>query len=459
MNLLGALRARASAERMGLDDYAGLVSGYYGGAWWGGIEQTLVLSGDDAVERSGATFAGLVHSAYSSNGVVFACMLARQLALSGVRFTWQQLNQGRPSKMFGTPELDVLERPWPGGTTQDLLTRVVNDADLAGSSYWTTVTPMARLGGDGGRQMLRLRPDWVQVVLKARYVRGAQVGWERIGYTYTEGGPNPGADDFAVFAPAEVAQFTPVVDPLASWRGMSWLTPLIREVEADRLMTRHKAAFFKNGATPNLIIRHPPGVSPTQAKELSKVLDAEHGGIENAYKRLHIGNGADVTVVGSDLQRTTFREVQGLGETRIAAAARVSPVIVGLSEGLQGSALNSGNYGAARRQFADGTCHPLWQNMSGSFEVLLRRPAGSGVRLWYDTREVPFLREDEGDRASIQAQEAQTIRTLIDAGYTADSVQAAVEASDWGLLVHSGLFSVQLQPAGVMTPTPGGQQA
>ena len=76
MNLLGALRARASAERMGLDGYAGLVSGYYGGVWWGGIEQTLVLSGDDAVERSGATFAGLVHSAYSSNGVVFACMLA-----------------------------------------------------------------------------------------------------------------------------------------------------------------------------------------------------------------------------------------------------------------------------------------------------------------------------------------------------------------------------------------------
>jgi phage portal protein BeeE len=51
---------------------------------------------------------------------------------------------------------------------------------------------------------------------------------------------------------------------------------------------------------------------------------------------------------------------QGAGETRIAAAAGVPPVIVGLSEGLQAATYS--NYSQARRRFADGTMRPLWRN-------------------------------------------------------------------------------------------------
>ena len=444
-------------ERMTFDEYVGLLNAFsFGGnGYSGGVQQTLV-GGDEAVERSGETFAGLVHSAYAANGVVFACMLARQMAFSSVRFQWQTLNNGRPSKMFGTKSLEVLERPWVGGTTQDLLTRVINDADLAGSSYSYLSTPLARLGGDGGQEIVRLRPDWVQVALVPRMVRGSQVGWRRVGYIYAEGGFGYAGDrDTVAFTTSEVAQFTPVLDPLASWRGMSWLTPVIREIQADHQMTRHKAKFFENGATPNMVVKYPVGVPRDEILKLAKLLEVEHGGVENAYRTMHFGGGADVTVVGANMEQVTFKELSGVGETRIAAAARVSPVIVGLSEGLQGSALNAGNYGQARRQFADGTCHPMWQGVSGSFEPLLGpRPGPSGTRLWYDTREVPFLREDEKDAASIQQMEANTIRTLLDAGYTADSVREAVEASDWGLLKHSGMFSVQLQTPGAASAPP-----
>jgi hypothetical protein len=82
--------------------------------------------------------------------------------------------------------------------------------------------------------------------------------------------------------------------------------------------------------------------------------------------------------------------------------------------------------------------------------------------LWYDARDVPFLREDEKDAAEIQGVESRTIRTLVDAGYTPASVMAAVRASDWSLLVHTGLFSVQLQKPGstdtpaLPAPTEGG---
>jgi hypothetical protein len=138
-------------------------------------------------------------------------------------------------------------------------------------------------------------------------------------------------------------------------------------------------------------------------------------------------------------------------------------VLVGLSEGLQGSSLNSGNYQQARRRMADITAHPLWQNAAGSLAILvgtappprsakvdLGTKDTGAVRLWYDARDVPFLREDEKDAAEIRGSDAATMRQLLDAGFEPKSVVAALLAEDFGLLKHTGLFSVQLQPPGTV---------
>jgi hypothetical protein len=63
-------------------------------------------------------------------------------------------------------------------------------------------------------------------------------------------------------------------------------------------------------------------------------LKENHAGADNAWKTLNLYPGADVTVVGANLKDIDFKNVRGGGETRIAAAAGVPPVIVGLSEGL-----------------------------------------------------------------------------------------------------------------------------
>jgi hypothetical protein len=62
------------------------------------------------------------------------------------------------------------------------------------------------------------------------------------------------------------------------------------------------------------------------------------------------------------------------------------------------------------------------------------------------------LKEDQKDSAAVQLSQAQTIRTLVDAGYEADTVVAAVLANDYSQLKHSGLFSVQLQPPADTAP-------
>jgi phage portal protein BeeE len=400
-------------------------------------------------------FTGLAREALKRNGVIFACMLVRMAVFSAPRFVFQRFNNGRPSELFGSRDLRLLETPWRGGTTQDLLARLIQDADLAGNSYWTV----------SGGELVRLRPDWVQIILEPRTVpglpdpdtgapRSATLGWRRVGYVYYDDGPSSGSTP--VFLRLDqVAHFAPIPDPEATYRGMSWLTPVIREVQADALMTRHKMKFFENGATPNMVVKHPPAASPETIRRVRDVLNENHAGIDNAYKTLHIGGGADVTVVGADLRKVEMSVTQGHGETRIAAAAGVPPVIVGLSEGL--AAATYSNYGQARRRLADGTMHPLWGNAAGSFSTIVP-PPDQGSRLWYDSRDVPFLREDSKDASEIAFKQAQTMRQLVDAGYTPESVSKAVLSGDFGLLQHSGLYSVQLQPAGASNTPPMQQE-
>jgi hypothetical protein len=151
-----------------------------------------------------------------------------------------------------------------------------------------------------------------------------------------------------------------------------------------------------------------------------------------------------------------FKVTQGAGETRIAAAARVHPVIVGLSEGMQGSSLNAGNFKTAKDSFADGTMRPLWRSVCQAYGNLVR--VGPNQRLWYDDRDIQFLRADMTERAEVQQREASVIRSLIDGGFEAESIIEAIRAQDWTLLKHSGLVSVQLLPPGLTGAMPPEQQ-
>ncbi len=127
---------------------------------------------------------------------------------------------------------------------------------------------------------------------------------------------------------------------------------------------------------------------------------------------------------------------------------------------MQGSALNAGNFGQARRQFGEQYAYPSLRQMCEALASLVPVPAGS--ELWYDLTDVAFLREDAKDAAEVIATQAQAIRTLVDGGMKPDEAVAAVTSGDLSLLVgqHTGLLPVQLQPPGTTTtpsaPAPQG---
>jgi phage portal protein BeeE len=233
---------------------------------------------------------------------------------------------------------------------------------------------------------------------------------------------------------------------------MSWLTPIVREIMGDQAATEHKLKFFDNGATVNLAVSLDGEMvgTPEKFEKWIEAFDKQLAGTANAYKTLYLAAGATATPIGADMKQIDFKEVIGKGETRIAAASGVPPVIVGLSEGLEASTYS--NYAQARRAFADRTMRPLWRSAAAALATIIDVP--SGAELWYDDRDIPFLQEDVKDEAEIQQVRANTIKQLVEAGYDPESVVDAIDAGDMTLLKHTGLYSVQLQKPGTQ-PTKG----
>lgn len=407
----------------------------YGGQLFFGTPSVGASTPSQEAPPSG--YAQLAEQLFKSNAIVFACEQKRLQIFSEARFVYRRFAKGRPGGLFSLPDLDILERPWPRGVTGDLLARMILSADIGGNAY------VARTLEDPDRLRV-LRPDWVTIVMgdsSGRPVESAaQLDAEIIGFIYD---PQDGQTEAEALLVDEVAHFAPIPDPVARFRGMSWLQPIIREAQADQAATMHKLAFFEQGATPQLAVTFDASVTPEQFEKFVAKMDDSHAGWRNAYKTLYLGGGADVTAVGKDLQQLDFSSTQGKGETRIIADAGLHPVMLPASEGMQGSSLNAGNYAAARRSVADTTFRPLWRNVCGSLAAIV--PPPEGAELWWDETGVAFLREDAEDRSNIQFTKAQTIRQLIDAGYEPASVVQAVEAEDMSLLKHTGLFSVQLQ--------------
>ncbi len=206
--------------------------------------------------------------------------------------------------------------------------------------------------------------------------------------------------------------------------------------------------------TPNLVVKGIPAVTKEQFESIVEMMESRHAGVANAYRTLYLTAGADATVVGSNFKDMDLKNIQGGSETRISALSRVPASVLGISEGLAGSSLNAGNFGMARRIFADTWVYPTLQDLCAALAPLVTVP--SDADLWFNTDDMPILREDAKDAADIEQVKQTTIVGYVNSGFTPESAVAAVSAGDVALLKHTNLVSVQLQPPGSASPNAAG---
>lgn len=431
MNLWQLIRKRVSNRD--LQGYIDLINQAAGNYALTGNSTTFGEKQEDIP----GTFEGYTAMLMKANPVVWGCMLIRMSVFAEARFKYRRVVAGMPGELFSAPGLAILEEPWPNGTTGDLLARMIQDVDLCGNFFGVALSR---------KRMARLRPDWTTIVLGSKSDPKAGFGKadvEPLGYIYHPGGRGSGAPS-EPFLIENVAHWAPYPDPVAAFRGMSWITPAVRDVMGDQAATTHKLNYLEQGAVPNMVVTVDASVTREEFEKWVELFEEEHGGLENAYKTVFLGAGSSVDVVGNDLRKVDFKNVQALGENRISVAAGTPGILVGLSEGLQAATL--ANYAQARRRFSDGTVRFLWRTAAGSLAKLV--PKRGGAELWYDARDISFLQEDAKDGADILRAQAVTLELLVKAGYTPESAKQAVAANDMGRLVHSGLVSVQLQKPG-----------
>lgn len=380
-------------------------------------------------------------SSHASNAVVYGVTTARISLLSEVEFKYQSLAD---KHLFGGPALSLLEEPWPNGSTAELIARMELDRSLAGNAFIRQVNPML---------LERLRPDWTTIVTEVYRDPYSDSEARRVlGYAYDPPAGDGRTPDF--YPVDEVAHWSPDPDPLANFRGMSWLTPVLREIDADTQMTDYKRAYLTNAATPNMLIKYQQKLTPERVDSIAERVKARYGGVSNAFRTIVLDEGADVTLLGNSFEQMTFAAVQAAGENRIAVAGNTPAIVAGLKEGMEAATL--ANYHLAMRRFGDLFGRPSWRSLCTTLAKFADAP--SDARLWYDTSGVVALREGDKERADTMNVLAQAAQALVVAGYTPESVNLALSAGDITLLKHTGLVSVQMQKPG-STNTPEGGAA
>ena len=387
-----------------------------------GVQTTL---GGSPAESTPDSFARTVDMVNRRSGPVGAAVLARQSVMASLRPMWRRRRNGRPGELVGTSSLALFERPSAHMSRDGWLRRCEADVSFAGNSFtWRH---------DG--QLHRLRPDWVDVLLG-----GEWPAVEVVGYAVYRGGDRSGRP--RILGVGEVAHWAPDPHPLNTFIGQSWITAVLQEILTDGQATDHVSKFFDNAATANMVVRAADGVTQTQFKEWVKEFEKEHAG--GQWRNLYVSPGTDVTVVGSKLGDLDLRGVVGGFENRVVMKSRVPAVILGSREGQQGSALNSGNYAATRRTWADTWYDTYAQSWCDAHAPLVVAP-GPDVELTHDRSQSLFLQEDQKDAADILQAKASAIETLFRSGFDPDSAVEAVTAGDLTLLAgsHNGLPSVQ----------------
>jgi phage portal protein BeeE len=394
-------------------------TGYWEGMASGAavLTSTYGSSNNEAVLPQVTAWAQQVNA---SDAVVFAAIVARMQLLSEATFKFQAAKDGH---LFGDERLTILERPWPGGTAGELLARMEQDVSVTGNAYLWSVP--------GEDRLVRLRPDWVTIVSEIVAVPGGGLYRDVTGYWVEppKSVLDQGKGQF--YAAAEVAHWAPICDPAANFRGMSWLTPVYRDVNADSAMITHKIKYFQNNASPNILIRYSQKLNPGTIDSIRERMQARYGGVDNAFKTLVLDQGADLTVVGNSLAEIDFANVAQAGAERILADARVPPLVVGL-EPIKGAGKS---YESVMRHFGDTWARPQWRSLCAALEAIVPGLPSPGQRLWIDTGDIAALQDGEQVRAQVSLIRMQALLTAVQAGYTRDSAVAAVDAGDVTQLV------------------------
>ena len=375
---------------------------------------------------SSRKYTSFAKEGYTENVIAYRCIRIVAEAVAALPILAYEGDE----ELTDHPLLEVLRRPNPWQSGQELMDALVSYYRLGGSGFLEAVS----LDGDL-RELYALRPDRMAVIPGRR---GYPQGWK---YSTGSGSATSHTYDMDL-APGEQLPIMHIKEfnPLDDWAGMSPMEAAAFAVDVHNAAGGYNKALLDNSATPSGALVFTGGedsdgvLDDEQFKRLQKSLDERHTGTKNAGRPFLLEGGLDWKSMGLTPRDMEFIEGKREAAREIALSFGVPPMILGIP----GDNTYS-NYSEARLALYEDTVLPLADKIFGAITNWMQ-PSYEGVRIGYDVDKVEAL--------SIK-REAAWERVRSADFITTDEKR---EATGYGPYVPSGEPGGSILVGGAMTP-------
>ena len=341
--------------------------------------------------------------AMSGVGTLFAIVHRTSNAVSQV--DWQLFRRARRPGAEREPvtshlALDVLNRPNPFTTRQELMEATQQHVDLTGEGYWHVVPN--EVGWP--EELWPVRPDRMQPVPSREEFLA--------GYVYHAGGAEKIPLD-----PPEVIQFR-MPNPTDPYRGLGPVQALLVDLDSAKAAAEWNRNFFQNSAEPGGIIEVPEYLDDTRFNELRDRWRDQHKGVANAHRVAILEKAVwkDRSYSMRDMQ---FVQLRGISREVIREAFGMPKFAVGDVDDV-----NRATADASAAWFGEQLTRPRLERIKGALnnDFLPLFPDGQAYEFDY----VLALPEDQEAANATLTARANAARTLREAGWDPDDVLTVV---------------------------------
>lgn len=286
------------------------------------------------------------HKGYQQNSLVYACVEAIATAIPSALLEVRKPDpNGRGEVIEDHPLSLLLAKPnkWMDDYELWHLTSIYYL--LGGNAYWWK----GRNGGRAVVELMPIRPDLVEPRQTSNAAWAAANGvtsgeWIDY-YEYNLNGNK------IIIPVGDIVHFRHGHDPNNPRKGLPPIAPILAEVGLDAMATEHVTALLDNYAIPGLAVKVKRRISsPTEANEIKARFMASYGGPKRGEPMV-MDQDTELQGLNVTPQQMELPDLRDVSETRICAAFKVPPIVVGANVGLKRGTYS--NYEQAREAFWD----------------------------------------------------------------------------------------------------------
>ena len=337
----------------------------------GGLSIASIFSGESTCRGNMETYL----KAFGEDPWLFQVVSKVSSSVGEVNWHLYQTNpKGEREEVEGPhPLKDLLNRPNPDQTGQDLIELSEKFSLLTGASYWS----YRKAKGSNQMELREVPSPWLTAVPDSA---GNIVGykWER-------------GQEVDTYARDEIIPFVNT-DPYNLLGGVSATQTIGLEIDMFNFARQTNRMFFYRGADPGLIISFKNSVDQQRLDEMKAKWAATHRSYGNAHDPAFFGDDVTVTKEGETHRDMEFHEgMENIRKTELGAHG-VSYSILGGTE-----AVARANADAQHYQFASMTVRPRLQFRRRKLNEWLTPLFGDNYELDFDDP----ASEDEQAKAAL----------------------------------------------------------